>query len=128
MWTGDGWSLRISFEDSANCGGPNPNTQFGTASRRVCLCAPTRLAVNMLGLVERQDTGYEQAEVRVNGVPVAAGGSVGEGLGCQMTAVSAGGLIDLPPGDHLIELFSSTIDPQYHVGAYWEFNLTWEAL
>jgi hypothetical protein len=82
----------------------------------------------MIGVVERQDAGYEQAEARVNGVPVATGGSVGEGLGCAMAAVSAGGVIDLPPGEHVIELFSSTIDPQYHVGAYWEFNFTWEPL
>jgi hypothetical protein len=85
-----------------------------------------RLTINMVGAVERQDTGYEQADARVNGVLVAAGGSIGEGLGCQMTTVTAGGFIDLEPGEHLIELFASTIDPQYHVGAYWEFNLTWE--
>jgi hypothetical protein len=128
VWTGEGWLLRIAFEDSANCGGPNPNTQFGTASRRVCLCVPMRLTINMVGVVERQDTGYEQAETRVNGVVIASGASVGEQLGCAMAPAFAVGSIDLPPGEHLIELFASTIDPQYHVGAYWEFNFTWEPL
>ncbi len=127
-WTGDGWSLRISFEDSQNCGGPNGTTQSGTATRQVCICVPMRLTISMVGVVERQDFGYEQASARVNGMPVAMGGSVGEGLGCAMTTVTPSGSIDLPPGEHLIELDASTIDGAYHVGAFWEFNLNWELL
>lgn len=127
-WSGGGWSVRIDFEDSANCGGTNFNTQFGFASRRVCLCVPTRLTVQMLGHVERQDFGFEQASARVNGMVIAAGGSIGEGLGCAMGPASAFGIIVLPTGEHLIELFSSTNDPLYHVGAFWEFYFTWEPL
>lgn len=82
----------------------------------------------MVGVVERQDFGYEQASARVNGQPVCSGGSVGEGLGCAMTTVTPSGSIDLSPGEHVIELSASTIDSQYHVGAYWEFNFTWEPL
>lgn len=127
-WSGGGWSVRINFEDSANCGGSNFDTQSGTASRRVCLSVPTRLTVHMGGMVERQDFGYDFAETRVNGMPIASGGSLGEGLGCAMTTVHADGTIDLPAGEHLIELFSSTNDPLYHVGAFWEFHFTWEPL
>jgi len=82
----------------------------------------------MVGLVETQNAGYEQAQAQVDGLPVASGGSFEEGGGCAMRAASASGSIDLAPGEHLIELTASTIDPQYHVGAYWEFNLTWEPL
>jgi hypothetical protein len=82
----------------------------------------------MTGVVERQDYGYETAEARVNGTPVASGGSVGEGLGCAMTTVNVDGSIDLPAGEHLIELSASTNDPLYHVGAYWQFDFTWEPL
>jgi hypothetical protein len=127
-WSGDGWSVRISFEDSYICGGSNFNTQYGFASRRVCLNAPKRLTVHMVGNVERQDYGFEYGEARVNGALVASGGSVGQGLGCAMTIVNADGSIDLPAGDHLIELYASTNDPLYHVGAYWEFNFNWEPL
>jgi hypothetical protein len=127
-WSGGGWSVRISFEDSENCGGPNANTQSGIASRRVCLSTPQRLSIHMTGVVERQDYGYETAEARVNGTPVASGGSVGEGLGCAMTTVNVNGSIDLPAGEHLIELSASTNDPLYHVGAYWQFDFTWEPL
>jgi hypothetical protein len=127
-WSGDGWSVRIDFEDSANCGGSNFETQYGFASRRVCLSAPKRLTVHMTGNVERQDFGFDYGETRVNGALVASGGSVGEGLGCAMTIVNADGSIDLPAGDHLIELYSSTNDPLYHVGAYWQFDFTWEPL
>lgn len=127
-WTGDGWSLRISFEDSLNCGGPNATIQWGMATRQVCLCVPMRLTINMVGVVERQDFGFEQAFARVNGLPVCSGGSVGEGLGCGMTTVTPSGSIDLPPGQHMIELNASTVDPMYHVGAYWEFSFTWEPL
>lgn len=87
-----------------------------------------RLTVLMSGFVERQDTGYEQAETRVNGVVVASGASVGEQLGCAMAPAFAVGSIDLPPGEHLIELFASTIDGMFHVGAFWNFNLSWEPL
>jgi hypothetical protein len=127
-WSGSGWSVRIDFEDSYVCGGSNFDTQTGTASRRVCLSVPTRLTVHMIGFVERQDFGFEYAETRVNGMPIASGGSLGEGLGCAMTTVNADGTIDLPGGEHLIELFSSTNDPLYHVGAFWEFHFTWEPL
>ncbi len=127
-WSGGGWSVRISFEDSENCGGPNANTQSGTASRRVCLSTPQRLSIHMTGVVERQDYGYETAEARVNGTPVVSGGSVGEGLGCAMTTVNADGSIDLSVGEHLIELSASMNDPRYHVGAYWQFDFTWEPL
>jgi hypothetical protein len=127
-WSGDGWSVRIGFEDSENCGGPNANTQSGTASRRVCLSTPQRLTISMTGLVETQNAGFEEAEARVNGQVVASGGSYEEGGGCTMREATANGSIDLPAGEHLIELSASTNDPLYHVGAYWQFDFTWEPL
>lgn len=127
-WSGADWSVRISFEVSWNCGGTNSNTQYGTASRHICLCEPTRLTINMTGLVERQDTGYEQAEARVNGTVICSGASVGEGLGCSMATVNPSGTIDLPAGEHIIELSASTIDGAFHTGAYWDFGFTWEPL
>jgi hypothetical protein len=87
-----------------------------------------RLTVSMVGFVERHRTGRERAETRVNGVVIASGASVGQQLGCVMAPAFAAGSIDLPPGEHLIELFASTIDPLFHVGAFWEFNFTWEPL
>lgn len=127
-WSGDDLVLRISFEDSENCGGTNNQTQSGTASRRVCLEAPMRLTVQMVGLVETQNDGFEEAESRVDGQVVASGGSYGEEGGCVMRENSAQGSIDLPAGGHWIELSASTNDGLYHVGAYWEFTLTWEPL
>jgi hypothetical protein len=82
----------------------------------------------MTGLVETQNAGYEEAEAHVNGQVVASGGSYGESGGCTMRETAAGGSIDLPAGEHLIELSASTNDPLYHVGAYWQFDLTWEPL
>jgi len=79
----------------------------------------------MSGVVETQNGGYEQAEARVDGAVVASGGSFEEGGGCTMKAASAGGSILLQPGDHVIELSATTVDGLYHVGAYWEFALTW---
>jgi hypothetical protein len=127
-WTGDEWTLRISFQDSGNCGGPNNFTQFGTATRTVCLNGPARLTVHMVGRVERQDFGFEYGEARVNGMLICSGGSFGEGLGCAMADNTADGTIDLTPGEHLVELYANTNDQLYHVGAYWEFQMVWEAL
>jgi hypothetical protein len=82
----------------------------------------------MTGFVETQNGGFEQAEARVNGQVVASGGSYEEGGGCTMRAATASGSIDLSPGEHVIKLSASTIDPLYHVGAYWQFDFTWEPL
>jgi hypothetical protein len=124
-WAGDDWTLRINFHDSQNCGGSNPSTQSGTATRQVSLAVPRTLSISMSGVVETQNGGYEQAEARVDGSLVASGGSFEEGGGCTMKAASAGGSILLQPGDHVIELSASTVDGLYHVGAYWEFTLIW---
>jgi hypothetical protein len=107
---------------------PNNNTQSGTALRRVRLDTPQRLRVSMAGLVETQNVGRDRAEVRVNGQLVASGASYQVGGGCAMAPAFAAGSIDLPPGEHLIELFASTVDPLFHVGAFWQFNFTWEPL
>jgi hypothetical protein len=82
----------------------------------------------MTGLVETQNGGFEQAEARVNGQVVASGGSYEEGGGCTMREATASGFIDVSAGEHLIELSASTNDPLYHVGAYWQFDFTWEPL
>jgi hypothetical protein len=120
--------VRISFEDSANCGGSNALTQHGTATRRVCLDVPMRLTIQMVGLVETQNAGFEVAEARVDGQLVASGSSFGEEGGCVMRETSDQGSIDLAAGEHLIELSASTNDELYHVGAYWEFTFSWELL
>jgi hypothetical protein len=59
---------------------------------------------------------------------IASSGSYEEGGGCTMWQATANGSIDLPAGEHLIELSASTNDPLYHVGAYWQFDFTWEPL
>lgn len=125
-WSGEDWVLRISFENSENCGGSNALTQHGSASRRICLEVPMRLTVQMVGLVETENAGFEVGEARVDGQLVASGSSFEEGGGCVMRGTSANGFIDLAAGEHLIELSASTNDGLYHFGAFWEFTLSWE--
>jgi hypothetical protein len=127
-WSGSGWSIRINYEDSTECGGTNFNTQGGSAIRRVCLSRPRRLIVTMTGMVETHRAGYELAYVYVNNLLVAWGQSYEENGGCTMREATASGFIDLPAGEHLIELWSSTGDELYHVGAYWQFDFSWEPL
>jgi hypothetical protein len=58
-----GKTIRFSLEDSANCGGSNPNTQFGIAE--AIIISPTSnitMGFSFTGIAELQDSGYESIQ------------------------------------------------------------------
>jgi len=130
-------SLRLDFEDDYNCAGYNINTQTAWASVLIRTLLPqVRMFISWEGLGETEDPGgstdeiFEQMRLSVNGTEVARAHAPGGGLGC------AGGVAPVvsdPPspfsvilseGEHNIDITASTNDPRYHVGAYYQFTLS----
>jgi len=124
----NGLGLRISYEDSADCGGSNSNTQEGTASATINISQPGRIRVAWTGIAEREETGYEKAELKVDGILLGSATSPGGKLKCQMgpvvTLYSAPQGLPIAIGTHNLSISCTTRDGLYHKGAYYEFTVT----
>src|SRR3972149_12037316 len=54
------WTFRMEFEDSANCGANNPNTQTAVFTTKLLVCEPGAfIRFKATGKVERQDGRYD---------------------------------------------------------------------
>jgi hypothetical protein len=129
-----GNTIRFDVQDSANCGGPNGNVQRGTASAVLTAQARFNMLVSLTGLGERQDPGFENMTLRYNGTNIITSTSPGGGQGC-----AAGGPVSqtiLVPGPYFIaknssntfELSFTTADNLFHVGCFYQCNLTFQLL
>ena len=125
--TNDGLSIRFAIEDSENCGGPNGIVQGGTASATIAVSETFELQAIIDGISELQDSGFENMDVTLDGLPIVAATSTDSGLGCAMGPSIINFLVPQPivitPGNHVFEINFSTGDPLFHVGAYYELNL-----
>jgi len=112
--------VRITFEDSLECGGSNPYIQSGSAE--ACFVATEReLRIVAHGIVETQNAGFEAITVSIDDVVVYSGASVTEGGLCVMETLDAERIVALVPGRaYRIRIDASTRDPYYHQGALWE--------
>ena len=132
-----GSTVRCDWEDSANCGGTNPNTQ--TAYMAGTFVAPSAGTVLLTfdGVGELQNAGYETIIVEMErpGDPglnlVAAEISVGGDLGCTIapqvttqlgpdTVAYSGRQYEIPVGAGVtnIVLRFSTNDPIWHINCW----------
>jgi hypothetical protein len=129
-----GNTIRFDVQDSANCGGPNGNVQNGTAIATLSAQARFNMTVSLTGLGETQDPGYENMTLRFNGTNIITATSPGGGQGC-----AAGGPVNqtvLVPGPYFLpknsnnsfQLTFSTADPLFHVGCFYQCNLTFTLL
>lgn len=123
--TGVGGTIRIAFQDSANCGGSNSSVQTGGANQYV-LVPPGGATLNIRIQThgEMQSSDYDKGQVKVDGEVVAELASVGQGLLCQMETKLEDFTYELTEGSHYVELFATTGDGQYHQNAYVEFTIT----
>lgn len=64
-WTvsNEGNTICFSIQDSANCGGPNGNTQSGTAEATITISQEYTFVHNIIGNGELQDTQYEKLSI-----------------------------------------------------------------
>jgi len=133
--------VRMDFENDAECAAYhdppfNNHTQFATASAVITVApgCPARLTVDWIGVGEKHEIDFERITNRVDGVVVANAHSPGnDGHQCDSgmgPAVPRSGSpvppqqIVLNPGFHLLEITTTTGDPLYHWGAFYELEFT----
>lgn len=122
-------SVRIDVEDSADCGGSNPSTQTGQAIATIKVGNQNlNLDINFNGAGETEATGYESLNIYINGLQIGAASSPGGGRGCSPVAPSI--IIQQPATQvllanttYILEFNFTTIDPRFHIDAFYEINL-----
>lgn len=119
-------NIRFTFQDSENCGGSNPYTQFGWAE--CCAIAPFDgyLRIFAAGHVETQNVGFEVLSVSINDRQVLYGASFLNDGGCGMDSAVVSSDVPVSAGDLLLIYVSTTTgDGNYHIGAFWEVAFNW---
>ena len=120
-------SLLFKVEDSANCGGNNPNEQKGKATANIQINGdtPITLDIQFSGIGEAQSAGYDLIEFSLNGVIIGSGEAPGGGLGCTSDSVTVNPAEPqiLNPGAHSLVIDFTTNDGLYHLDAFYEVNL-----
>ena len=120
-------SLQFKVEDSANCGGNNSNTQYGTATANIQVAGsnPITLELEFSGIGEAQSTGYDKIEFILDDEIIGSGEAPGGGLGCTSDSVivNPASPQSLDPGPHTLIINFTTNDALYHVDAFYEIEL-----
>lgn len=119
-------NIRFSFQDSANCGGSNSNTQFGWAD--ACAIAPFDgyLRIVATGRVETQNIGFEELKVTINNRQVLYGASFENDGGCDMADALVSADVPVSAGEVvIIQVATTTGDPNFHFGAFWDVAFNW---
>jgi hypothetical protein len=143
--TDGGLTIRYNVQNSANCGGPNPNIQTGTASGTITTGIKSyNFIPSLIGFGEAEDPGYENMDLYLSGGvygALAGAGtlltrstSAGGSLGC-VTATPVVQTNIVPPPyllqastTYRFRLNFSTTDELFHVNAYYQCNLTFVTL
>lgn len=120
-------SLQFKVEDSANCGGSNPDEQRGRATADIQINGetPVVLDIDFSGIGEAQSAGYDLIEFKLNGSIIGSGQAPGGGLGCTSDSVTVipANQETLNPGPHSLIIDFTTNDGLFHVDAYYEIKL-----
>jgi hypothetical protein len=128
-------TIRYNIVDSANCGGPCGSTQAGSAIATITVGpVDTLMTLDFDGIGELQDAGFERMTFTLNGTQVASAQSRNLNLGC-----SSFGPVDkifdtappylLPAGTtHTLLISFTTGDPFFHVGCFYEVNLSFSTV
>lgn len=123
-------SVKFIIEDSSNCGGSNPNVQYGTALASISTNSnAVYMDLDFTGLAEDEDAFFENMSFFLNGVKVASATSHDYGLGCSSFSPPQTGYIINPPyllsantvNEFLVDF--TTQDPLYHVDCFYQINL-----
>ncbi|RMF01243.1 MAG: hypothetical protein D6773_10345 [Alphaproteobacteria bacterium] len=134
-WTilNNGLGLRLDFEDDNNCRSHNPNTQSATATAIITVPVDTIMTVDWTGLGETQAPNFELMSLSVDGTLVGSAHAPGGGQGCA----PMGPVVSDPPppqqvlltaGAHTLTIDATTNDALYHFGAFYQFDLSFQAV
>ncbi len=127
-----GRSLRLDWEGDTNCKGHNPYTQNASATAKITVERSLVMSVAWTGLGETQEANFDVMSFYLNGDLVGSAHAPGGGRGCQggMAAIVSNPpppqRIQLDPGLNTIKITASTNDAQYHSGAWYSFELSYD--
>lgn len=139
----DGFRVRIDWENSANCGGSNSNRQIGTAVATIETDRDLLMTVTWSGKGEIQDPSdsnpgtYEHMALLLDDEEIGMARSPGGGFGCTDldTGEHVRDVVSFPPspqqvlvrtGTRVLRINADTVDGLYHIGAWYQFELTFE--
>jgi hypothetical protein len=123
------WRVNFRFEDSKECAGDNGDVQCGYASKCFKLEDSTTFSIELDGMIEKQNPGYDGIKVVITDrntgdvILTMSDKSDAFGGGCEMTARKLAESVTLGPGEYEIEVFVSTEDGLWHKDAYWNIYL-----
>jgi hypothetical protein len=131
-WTINNANLTIRYDisNSSNCGGSCNTTQSGTATATITVgSSDVNMALDFEGIGELQDPNFENIKFTLDDVEVANAHAAGGGKGCMMGPVVKTYNVPSPyflnaNTTHTLFIEFTTSDSQYHVGAYYEINLS----
>lgn len=123
-------TIRYNISDSTNCGGTCNVTQSGTATATITVGGTdVNMGLNFDGLGELQAPQFELIKFKLDGVQVADAHAAGGNLGCQMGPVVKT-FTQAPPyllaanSVHTLLIEFTTADSLFHVGAFYEVDLS----
>ena len=132
----DGRSVRFAIEDSVDCGGPNDEIQSGTAVATIVVPEDYLLTLNIEGMAEQVDSGFELMSVYLDDALVVTATSAGRDDGnyydnnCEMVPAVVTFLRDVPfvlaEGEHTFRIDFTTNDALWHQNAFYEFQLVFQ--
>lgn len=135
-WEITNTNLRIKYyvTDSTNCGGTCPSIQAGTATATITVGGSNvNMGLSFTGIGELQNPNFELITFTLDGTQVADARAAGGGLGCQMGAVVQN--FTTPPPyflaantSHTLFINFTTNDGLYHVGSFYEIDLSFTPL
>jgi hypothetical protein len=134
-WTilNDGLGLRLDWEDDGNCANFNDNTQSATATAIITVPVDAIMTVDWSGVGETEASNFELMSLSVDDTLVGSAHAPGGNQGCA----PMGSVVSDPPppqqvlltaGEHTLFIDATTNDPLYHVGAFYQFDLSFEAV
>jgi len=134
-WTifNGGLGLRMDFEDDKNCRFHNLHTQVATATGIITVPVDMIMTVDWSGLGETQDSNFELMSLSVDANLVGQAHAPGGNQGCA----PMGPVVSDPPppqqvtltaGAHTLDISATTGDARYHFGAFYQFDLSFQAV
>jgi hypothetical protein len=129
--TNNGRSIRYNITDSANCGGTCDSIQAGsaTASIQVGSAYDAIMTLSFDGIGELEEPEFELISFTLDGDLIADGHAAGGDLGCAVGPIIPNFIIPgpytLPKNTfHTFEINFTTNDELYHVGSYYQINIS----
>lgn len=125
----DGYTLRVDWEDSINCGGTNGQVQHANATVNITATEAQNIGFDWEGLVENSaGTAAEEFQIYIDGVEIASATNANTAMSDSCTMV-APVITDLYPsgyplttGSHVITIVASTRTNLFHTDSYFKFT------